>query len=86
MTGYDLRGPGSIPVVHSNGYWVEGTKWQGFEAERLPLSSAVRKGAAVPPPPSPLIMASWHRKKKTPWPLVRERTIPTDRPPLVDEI
>jgi hypothetical protein len=23
---------------------------------------------------------------KTPWPLVRERTIPTDRPPLVDEI
>jgi hypothetical protein len=22
----------------------------------------------------------------TPWPLVRERTIPTDRPPLVDEI
>jgi hypothetical protein len=25
-------------------------------------------------------------KNKTPWPLVRERTIPTDRPPLVDEI
>jgi hypothetical protein len=25
-------------------------------------------------------------KKQTPWPLVRERTIPTDRPPLVDEI
>jgi hypothetical protein len=24
--------------------------------------------------------------KKTPWSLVRERTIPTDRPPLVDEI
>jgi hypothetical protein len=24
-------------------------------------------------------------KKQTPWPLVRERTIPTDRPPLVDE-
>jgi hypothetical protein len=23
---------------------------------------------------------------KTPWPLVRERTIPTDRPPLIDEI
>jgi hypothetical protein len=22
----------------------------------------------------------------TPWPLVRERTIPTERPPLVDEI
>jgi hypothetical protein len=26
------------------------------------------------------------KKKKTPWPLVRERTIPTERPPLVDEI
>jgi hypothetical protein len=26
------------------------------------------------------------RYKQTPWPLVRERTIPTDRPPLVDEI
>jgi hypothetical protein len=25
-------------------------------------------------------------KKKPPWPLVRERTIPTARPPLVDEI
>jgi hypothetical protein len=25
-------------------------------------------------------------KKKTLWPLVRERTIPTERPPLVDEI
>jgi hypothetical protein len=24
--------------------------------------------------------------KQTPWPLVRERTIPTDRSPLVDEI
>jgi hypothetical protein len=24
--------------------------------------------------------------KQTPWPLVRERTVPTDRPPLVDEI
>jgi hypothetical protein len=23
---------------------------------------------------------------QTPWPLVRERTIPTERPPLVDEI
>jgi hypothetical protein len=27
-----------------------------------------------------------HKQKQTPWPLVRERTIPTDRPPLVDEI
>jgi hypothetical protein len=29
----------------------------------------------------------WSQKQKqTPWPLVRERTIPTNRPPLVDEI
>jgi hypothetical protein len=27
-----------------------------------------------------------HKKQQTPWPLVRERTIPTERPPLVDEI
>jgi hypothetical protein len=26
------------------------------------------------------------KKKQTPWPLVRERTIPTERPPLADEI
>jgi hypothetical protein len=26
------------------------------------------------------------KTKQTPWPLVRKRTIPTDRPPLVDEI
>jgi hypothetical protein len=26
------------------------------------------------------------RTKQTPWPLVRERTIPTARPPLVGEI
>jgi hypothetical protein len=25
-------------------------------------------------------------KKQTPWPLVRERTIPTERPPFVGEI
>jgi hypothetical protein len=24
--------------------------------------------------------------KQTPWPFVRERTLPTERPPLVDEI
>jgi hypothetical protein len=27
-----------------------------------------------------------NKTKQTPWPLVRERTIPTERPPLVDEI
>jgi hypothetical protein len=27
-----------------------------------------------------------NKQKRTPWPLVRERTIPTERPPLVDEI
>jgi hypothetical protein len=26
------------------------------------------------------------QNKQTPWPLVRERTIPTEKPPLVDEI
>jgi hypothetical protein len=26
------------------------------------------------------------KNRQTPWPLVRERTIPNERPPLVDEI
>jgi hypothetical protein len=26
------------------------------------------------------------QNKQTPWPLVRQRTIPTERPPFVDEI
>jgi hypothetical protein len=26
------------------------------------------------------------QNKQTPWPLFRERTIPTEQPPLVDEI
>jgi hypothetical protein len=29
---------------------------------------------------------SYFSKKQTPWPLVRNRTIPTEGPPLVDEI
>jgi hypothetical protein len=31
-------------------------------------------------------IASQNKQKQTPWPLVRERTIPIERPPLVDEI
>jgi hypothetical protein len=30
--------------------------------------------------------AEQSRAEAAPWPLVRERTIPTGRPPLVDEI
>jgi hypothetical protein len=29
---------------------------------------------------------SQNKPKKTPWPLVRKRTIPTERPPLVGEV
>jgi hypothetical protein len=45
----------------------------------LPLSSdaEVRNGGATPPLPHAII---------TPWPLVHKRTIPTQRPPLVDDI
>jgi hypothetical protein len=32
------------------------------------------------------IQPTKQKKKHTPWPLVRKRNIPTDRPPLVDEI
>jgi hypothetical protein len=31
-------------------------------------------------------LKSYTQTKKTPWPLVRKRTIPTERPPLVGEI
>jgi hypothetical protein len=38
-----------------------------------------------------IMKALWYfitktQNKQTPWPLVRKRTIPTERPPLVDEI
>jgi hypothetical protein len=33
-----------------------------------------------------LRMNFWLKIKQTPWPLVRKRTIPTERPPFVDEI
>jgi hypothetical protein len=48
-----------------------------------PLLTRCRNGH-----PSPLCIWSQNclQNKQTPWPLVRERTIPTDRPPLVDEI
>jgi hypothetical protein len=32
------------------------------------------------------LQRSVYKQKQTPWPLVREWTIPTERPPLVDEI
>jgi hypothetical protein len=32
------------------------------------------------------VITKTNKKNKTPWPLVHERTIPTDRPPHVDEI
>jgi hypothetical protein len=31
-------------------------------------------------------VATLQTNKQTPWPLVRKRTIPTERPPLVGEI
>jgi hypothetical protein len=40
----------------------------------------------TPVPLQPMYSNKKKKKKQTPWPLVRERTIPTDRPPLVDEI
>jgi hypothetical protein len=36
--------------------------------------------------PFPTRAISGSQKKKTPWRLVRKRTIPTERPPLVGEI
>jgi hypothetical protein len=36
--------------------------------------------------PDACLPIQYKQTKQTPWLLVRERTIPTDRPPLVDEI
>jgi hypothetical protein len=33
-----------------------------------------------------ILLASFFHIKQTPWPLVRKRTIPTERPPLVGEM
>jgi hypothetical protein len=34
----------------------------------------------------PLHIAKKREREKTPWPLVRKRTTPTERPPFIDEI
>jgi hypothetical protein len=41
---------------------------------------------AMPIQAVPSTSTNKQTNKQTPWPLVRERTIPTERPPLVDEI
>jgi hypothetical protein len=53
--------------------------------KRSPGPSARRYCVAVGIPDRSVRTHS-HKNKTTPWPLVSERTIPTDRPPLVDEI
>jgi hypothetical protein len=42
------------------------------------------KGKAMPV--TGVFPVRYENHLQTPWPLVRERTIPTERPPLVDEI
>jgi hypothetical protein len=57
--------------------------------ERMASSWVLRRVALVRTDVSEEPVASFIKKtnkKQTPWPLVRERTIPTERPPLVDEI
>jgi hypothetical protein len=51
-------------------------------------AAAAAAAACRPTNRSHIKQQSQHKNYEdiTPWPLVRKRTIPTDRPPLVDEI
>jgi hypothetical protein len=49
--------------------------------QQLPYNSSL-----IIPPINPLFIYITNKQKQTPWPLVRKRIIPTERPPLVDEI
>jgi hypothetical protein len=52
---------------------------KAYDSERREVWYNILIGSGVP-------MKLKTKNKQTPWPLVRERTIPTDRPSLVDEI
>jgi hypothetical protein len=58
-----------------------------METMREVLHTASRSSTQIPEE-RPRALAPPHRTvtKQTPWPLVRKRTIPTERQPLVDEI
>jgi hypothetical protein len=56
---------------------------------RVPVTTQVRYTAVscTAAPTELYLQTHTHtHKKKTPWPLVRKRTIPTEQPPLVGEI
>jgi hypothetical protein len=66
------------------GLFYPGTKRQVCEADKLLTSSfEVKKGEAILPLP-PICLHGIG--KRTPWLLVRKRTLPTERPPLVGEV
>jgi hypothetical protein len=83
------------------GDWLRGARPSPQRADRpwgrqtLPSRAYRNSESNRCPPTSAEVMKTWihtstaptnKTNKQTPWPLVRERTIPAERPPLVDEI
>jgi hypothetical protein len=52
----------------------------------LPAGNLFVRLQLVASAPKRVVVSAAPKLKRTPWPLVRERTIPTEQPPLVHEI
>jgi hypothetical protein len=70
-----------IITVHQPLADHNGDMWQSLA--ELAKAPSYRLGVAGLTPDKVTVT---NKTKQTPWPLVRERTIPTERPPLVDEM
>jgi hypothetical protein len=56
------------------------------ESQYMTLKFYSKPARSFPELSSPMHFPDTFKNKQTPWPLVRKRTIPTERRPLVDEI
>jgi hypothetical protein len=56
-----------------------------YLSDSFPIQNGLKQEDALSPLPFNFVL-EYGIREKTPWPLVREGTIPTERRPLVDEI